>query len=167
MGPTWVLSVPDGPHVGPMDLAIRGVAQFSNLNFYYAWTLAVWFITLSPKHSGKYHNRPLSCDHSSCSSCSAIFPDTSSAILNDVICWSICALCIYLFGGLVINSQFLKWPSMFCRVATQEQRTIASLKSPWRLWAIPKCVLPKQIMGKWLLHAYWDYSVPTKKWVRS
>ena len=24
MGPTWVLSAPDGPHVGPMDLAIRG-----------------------------------------------------------------------------------------------------------------------------------------------
>ena len=24
MGPTWVLSPPDGPHVGPMNLAIRG-----------------------------------------------------------------------------------------------------------------------------------------------
>ena len=24
MGPTWVLSVPDGPHVGPMNLAVRG-----------------------------------------------------------------------------------------------------------------------------------------------
>ena len=24
MGPTWVLSVPGGPHVGPMNLAIRG-----------------------------------------------------------------------------------------------------------------------------------------------
>ena len=24
MGPTWVLSVPDEPHVGPMNLAIRG-----------------------------------------------------------------------------------------------------------------------------------------------
>ena len=23
MGPTWVLSAPAGPHVGPMDLAIR------------------------------------------------------------------------------------------------------------------------------------------------
>ena len=23
MGPTWVLSVPDGPHVGPMNLATR------------------------------------------------------------------------------------------------------------------------------------------------
>ena len=27
MGPTWVLSAPDGPHVGPMNLAIRVVAQ--------------------------------------------------------------------------------------------------------------------------------------------
>ena len=25
VGPTWVLSAPDGPHVGPMNLAIRGV----------------------------------------------------------------------------------------------------------------------------------------------
>ena len=25
MGPTWVLSAPDGPHVGPMKLAIRDV----------------------------------------------------------------------------------------------------------------------------------------------
>ena len=23
MGPTWVLSAPEGPHVGPMNLAIR------------------------------------------------------------------------------------------------------------------------------------------------
>ena len=23
MGPTWVLSAPDGPHIGPMNLAIR------------------------------------------------------------------------------------------------------------------------------------------------
>ena len=27
MGPTWVLSAPDGPHVGPMNLAIRVVAN--------------------------------------------------------------------------------------------------------------------------------------------
>ena len=25
MGPIRVLSAPDGPHVGPMDLAIRGI----------------------------------------------------------------------------------------------------------------------------------------------
>ena len=27
MGPTWVLSSPDGPHVGPMNLAIRALAS--------------------------------------------------------------------------------------------------------------------------------------------
>ena len=26
MGPTWVLSVPGGPHVGPMNLVIRVIA---------------------------------------------------------------------------------------------------------------------------------------------
>ena len=26
MGPTWVLSAPDGPHAGPMDLAIRATS---------------------------------------------------------------------------------------------------------------------------------------------
>ena len=25
MGPTWVLSAPDGPHVGPINLAIRAL----------------------------------------------------------------------------------------------------------------------------------------------
>ena len=29
MGPTWVLSAPDGPHVGPMNLAIRIVISWS------------------------------------------------------------------------------------------------------------------------------------------
>ena len=27
MGPTWVLSAPDGPHVGPMNLALGVVCQ--------------------------------------------------------------------------------------------------------------------------------------------
>ena len=27
MGPTWVLSAPGGPHVGPMDLAIGGIGS--------------------------------------------------------------------------------------------------------------------------------------------
>ena len=31
MGPTWVLSAPDGPHVGPMNLAIRGTWTWSPL----------------------------------------------------------------------------------------------------------------------------------------
>ena len=29
VGPIWVLSVPDGPHVGPMNLAIRGPHKFA------------------------------------------------------------------------------------------------------------------------------------------
>ena len=29
MGPTWVLSTPGGPHVGPMNLAIRGAMEKS------------------------------------------------------------------------------------------------------------------------------------------
>ena len=33
MGPTWVLSAPDGPHFGPMDLAIRvGVLNCAQTN---------------------------------------------------------------------------------------------------------------------------------------
>ena len=28
MGPTWVLSAPDGPHVGPMNLAIRDIISY-------------------------------------------------------------------------------------------------------------------------------------------
>ena len=31
MGPTWVLSAPDGPHVGPMDLTIRDVTTGDDL----------------------------------------------------------------------------------------------------------------------------------------
>ena len=33
MGPTWVLSAPGGPHVGPMDLAIRVILlEYSGSN---------------------------------------------------------------------------------------------------------------------------------------
>ena len=35
MGPTWVLSAPDGPHVGPMNLAIREYIS------YLLWHLSV------------------------------------------------------------------------------------------------------------------------------
>ena len=33
MGPTWVPSAPDGPHVGPMNFAIRGVPIVRILHF--------------------------------------------------------------------------------------------------------------------------------------
>ena len=32
MGPTWVLSAPDGPHVGPMNLALRVTSEYQRLN---------------------------------------------------------------------------------------------------------------------------------------
>ena len=34
MGPTWVLLAPDGPHVGPMNLAIRGGESRGNRMFF-------------------------------------------------------------------------------------------------------------------------------------
>ena len=36
MGPTWVLSAPDGPHIGPMNLAIKVIHRtplLSNISF--------------------------------------------------------------------------------------------------------------------------------------
>ena len=41
MGPTWVLSAPDGPHVGPMNLAIRAI------RFIYAWKRGPWSTPVS------------------------------------------------------------------------------------------------------------------------
>ena len=32
MGPTWVLSAPDGPYVGPMNLAIRVSIEITDIN---------------------------------------------------------------------------------------------------------------------------------------
>ena len=32
MGPTWVLSAPDGSHVGPMNFAIWGIAHNSAMD---------------------------------------------------------------------------------------------------------------------------------------
>ena len=32
MGPTWVLPAPDGPHVGPMNLVVRGIYASVGLN---------------------------------------------------------------------------------------------------------------------------------------
>ena len=38
MGPTWVLSAPSGPHVGPMNLAIRvSFGEISNLTYDGCW----------------------------------------------------------------------------------------------------------------------------------
>ena len=40
MGPTWVLSITDGPHVGPMNLAIRVVIRPSATVMFSSWLLS-------------------------------------------------------------------------------------------------------------------------------
>ena len=35
MGPTWVLSAPDGPHVGPMNFAIWVCQEIENTMVYF------------------------------------------------------------------------------------------------------------------------------------
>ena len=42
MGPTWVLSAPDGPQVGPMNLAIRGVVYGKISPRNYADVVHLW-----------------------------------------------------------------------------------------------------------------------------
>ena len=43
MGPTWVLSAPGGPHVGPTNLAIRAITHwYNNLNKIYPHTVQLW-----------------------------------------------------------------------------------------------------------------------------
>ena len=38
VGPTWVLSAPDGPHVGPMNLAIREDSKWFHGFFFQRWS---------------------------------------------------------------------------------------------------------------------------------
>ena len=42
MGPTWVLSAPDGPHVGPMNLAICGPVWYFHISVPYVVCRSVW-----------------------------------------------------------------------------------------------------------------------------
>ena len=76
-GPTWVLSAPDGPHVGPMDLAIR--------------------VSMS------WHHKIVSCDFQFlCSKCRwtgifAPFPMVLIPIAHIRLIYSVCYLFIYLF----------------------------------------------------------------------
>ena len=51
MGPTWVLSAPDGPHTGPMNLAIRDTMAYVRSICVYRtanWVLISLGIELSP-----------------------------------------------------------------------------------------------------------------------
>ena len=60
MGPTWVLSAPDGPHIGPMNLAIREVkTYFHNGNPYTGKTSLYWGgpqdMIVTGVHGRKWH----------------------------------------------------------------------------------------------------------------
>ena len=44
MGPTWVLSAPDGPHIGPMNLDIR-VPAYKLPALYQEWPPYIWVWT--------------------------------------------------------------------------------------------------------------------------
>ena len=54
MGPTWVLSAPDGPHVGPMNLAIREfIISYSIGPYQSCWCPAsLWLVKLFPHLPG-------------------------------------------------------------------------------------------------------------------
>ena len=41
MGPTWVLSALNGPHVGPMNLAIRGCKSIPGWPWWSVWTYGI------------------------------------------------------------------------------------------------------------------------------
>ena len=45
MGPTWVLSAPDGPHVGPMNLVTRDVVLCTTMHtMYQFWIEFNWMV---------------------------------------------------------------------------------------------------------------------------
>ena len=51
MGPTWVLSAPDGPHVGPMNPALRGtkrVIKIINMAATIAYFYCHWSLSVNP-----------------------------------------------------------------------------------------------------------------------
>ena len=46
VGPTWVPSAPDGPHVGSMNLVIRDTTHLLIIGMYTYWINAFWFFIL-------------------------------------------------------------------------------------------------------------------------
>ena len=64
-GPTWVLSAPGGPHVGPMNLAIRGGLWFVQWwSAYFTFSpsyLEIWPMTLCKKKKNREPLPPLPC----------------------------------------------------------------------------------------------------------
>ena len=61
MGPTWVLSAPDGPHAGPMNLAIRGAVPLQGC----------WFSSKFSQNT--WHSSPLLGLEMRCFLCGQIF----------------------------------------------------------------------------------------------
>ena len=58
MGPTWVLSAPDGPHVGPINLAIKYTTTNSGA--------AITVVGTDPGFISKHHIRPVLMDQCWC-----------------------------------------------------------------------------------------------------
>ena len=54
MGPTWVLSPPGGPHVGPMNLATRESWQCNNSGFSVVQCSAIISLSLFSRHTNEY-----------------------------------------------------------------------------------------------------------------
>ena len=66
MGPTWVLSAPDGPHVGPMNLAIRGgwaTVDAVNTVRVLLWILLIYLLLLGLLVSPLPHWHTCYCQH--------------------------------------------------------------------------------------------------------
>ena len=65
MGPTWVLSAPDGPHVGPMKhcyqgghvLTCTGINIIKRSSRYKAWVIYnIWVVGMVKRSLDKYHS---------------------------------------------------------------------------------------------------------------
>ena len=53
MGPTWVLSAPDGPHVGPMNLAVRDLISIGIPIIKIIWSYSCLILTMEISVHGK------------------------------------------------------------------------------------------------------------------
>ena len=69
MGPTWVLSAPDGPHIGPINLAIRVESPGTECS-----PVSTWLIII--------------CQCSECNSCKGSKVDHDLMALHCICIWS-------------------------------------------------------------------------------
>ena len=87
MGPTWVLSAPDGPHVGQMNLAIRDIYCFGRCySYYYCYhynhviiLIIMNHITISFHHHHNHHHIIIIIISSSSSSSLSLSSQQSSS----------------------------------------------------------------------------------------